>query len=371
MAGDADKQAAKRRAQVARGLDRAYEATEPERIELDALDLVIVSDHHRGARDGADDFRRCERAYNTGLAHYLEAGHELVLLGDTEELWECDPEDVIAAYPRTYALEADFAARGRYRRVWGNHDDEWRHARSVARHRAALGGDRADVREAFRLELTRDGEPVGELFLVHGHQGTDDAERFSWLSRLVVRKIWRPLQRKLRIASTSPASDWDLRERHDEAMFAWARHAPSRPVVIAGHTHRPVFGVGHRAPVVPEPPDELQRRYDDLRREGAPPDRIGAARARLEFAHAEQRRYDRPAIPVVPPCYFNTGCCSFGDGDVTALELSGGRIRLVRWLDDEQQPVVKVLADASLEEVLGAVRAGADVRVGARAEVPA
>ena len=43
----------------------------------------------------------------------------------------------------------------------------------------------------------------------------------------------------------------------------------------------------------------------------------------------------------------------------------------MRWLDDEQQPVVKVLADASLEEVLGAVRAGADVRVGARAEVPA
>ena len=73
----------------------------------------------------------------------------------------------------------------------------------------------------------------------------------------------------------------------------------------------------------------------------------------------------------MPPCYFNTGCCSFGDGDVTALELSGGRIRLVRWLDDEQQPVVKVLADASLEEVLGAVRAGADVRVGAREEVPA
>ena len=206
---------------------------------------------------------------------------------------------------------------------------------------------------------------------MHGHQGTDDAERFSWLSRLVVRKIWRPLQRKLRIASTSPASDWDLREHHDEAMFAWARQAPSRPVVIAGHTHRPVFGVGRRAPVVTEPLGQLQRRYDELRRAGAPPGEIGPVRARLEFLHAEARRYDRPAIPVVPPCYFNTGCCSFGDGDVTALELSGGRIRLVRWLDDEQFPAVKVLADASLQEVLVAVRAGADVRVGEPAGVPA
>jgi predicted phosphodiesterase len=371
MAGDPERKAAKRRSQVAKGLDRAYAAAVAERVELDALELLIVSDHHRGARDGADDFRRCERAYNAALAHYLETGYELLLLGDTEELWECDPEDVIAAYPRTYALEAEFAARGRYRRVYGNHDDEWRHARSVERHRAALGGERADVREAFRLELTREGEPLGELFLVHGHQGTDDAERWSWISRIVVRKIWRPLQRKLRIASTSPAVDWDLREMHDEAMYSWARQAPTRPVVIAGHTHRPVFGVGRRAPVVPEPLEQLERRYDELRRGGAPPEELCRVRTRIEFLYAELRRYDRPAIPVVPPCYFNTGCCSFGDGDVTALELSGGRIRLVRWLDDEQQPAVKVLAEASLAEVLGAVRAGADVRIGQTPGVPA
>jgi hypothetical protein len=55
------------------------------------------------------------------------------------------------------------------------------------------------------------------------------------------------------------------------------------------------------------------------------------------------------------PCYFNTGCCSYGDGDVTGIEISGGRIRLVRWLDDEAAPMFKQLADESLRDILKAV----------------
>jgi UDP-2,3-diacylglucosamine pyrophosphatase LpxH len=369
MFGDAKAKAAKRRAHVARGLQRAYEAAPTEQVELDALRIVILSDHHRGARDGADDFRRCERAYNAALAYYLESGHELVLLGDAEELWECDADEVIASYPRTYALEADFATRHRYRRMWGNHDDHWRDAAHVAEHREALGGDGAVVREAIRLEVLQDGGALGELFLVHGHQGTDDSERFSWFSRLVVRKLWRPLQRRLRIASTTPATDWDLREQHDEAMFAWASSAPTRPVVIAGHTHRPVFGVGRRQPVLSQPLEELERAYEAERRGGAAPERLAQLHAEIEFGYAETRRYDQPPIPVVPPCYFNTGCCSFGDGDISGLELADGRIRLVRWLDDEQHPAVKLLADAPLDEVLRAVRAGDEMRVGERADL--
>jgi predicted phosphodiesterase len=364
--GDADRKSAKRRAQVARGLARAYEAASPEQVALDALRIVVLSDHHRGVRDGADDFRRCERAYNAAVAHYLESGHDLILLGDVEELWEGDAGEVIASYPRTYALEADFASRKRYRRIWGNHDEEWRDARHVEEHRDALGGKGAVVREAIRLQVLQDGGFLGELFFVHGHQGTDDSERYKWLSRLVVRKIWRPLQRRLQIPSTTPATDWDLREQHDEAMFAWARSAPTRPVVIAGHTHRPVFGVGRREPVVSQPLEELERAFEDAGRDGATPERLAQLRAEIEFGYAEARRYDRPPIPVVPPCYFNTGCCSFGDGDISGLELADGRIRLVRWLDDEQHPALKVLAEASLEQVLRAVSAGNEIRVGER-----
>ena len=61
----------------------------------------------------------------------------------------------------------------------------------------------------------------------------------------------------------------------------------------------------------------------------------------------------KPPVPIDPPCYFNTGCCSFGDGDVTALEIADGEIRLVRWLDDEERPRSKLLVKDSLADVLG------------------
>ena len=68
-----------------------------------------------------------------------------------------------------------------------------------------------------------------------------DSDRFSGVSRLVVRHAWRPFQRKWKIPSTTPSRDFALRARHDAAMFQWARKRPERLVLIAGHTHRPVF----------------------------------------------------------------------------------------------------------------------------------
>ena len=62
-----------------------------------------------------------------------------------------------------------------------------------------------------------------------------------------------------------------------------------------------------------------------------------------------------PAITIHPPCYFNTGCCSFGDGDVTCIEIVNGDIRLVRWPDDDDNPLPKELVTAKLAEVLDLV----------------
>jgi hypothetical protein len=64
---------------------------------------------------------------------------------------------------------------------------------------------------------------------------------------------------------------------------------------------------------------------------------------------------DRAPLPVDPPCYFNTGCCSFGDGDITALEIDRGEIRLVRWPNDADEPLPKELAKAEVREVLARV----------------
>jgi len=48
------------------------------------------------------------------------------------------------------------------------------------------------------------------------------------------------------------------------------------------------------------------------------------------------------------PCYFNTGCCSYSDGDVTGIEIVNGEIRLVRWPDDQGNPKAKILDSANL-----------------------
>jgi UDP-2,3-diacylglucosamine pyrophosphatase LpxH len=336
--------------QIARGLDRAYTSGETETHELDLDDarLVIFSDHHKGTRDGADDFQRCERAYSAALGYYLEQGYRLIALGDVEELWENDPEPVLDAYAQVLSLEAAFHAAGRYERFWGNHDDHWRYATQVSKRLGPLFPDLV-VREALKLSVTSAGQPLGLIFLVHGHQGTLDSERWGWFSRLAVRYLWRPLQRRLNLPSTTPAQDWKLRNRHEEAMFLWASGQEQGVIVIAGHTHRPVFrdsGPGSKlARSLEEVGTELTRARRDPPADAA---RIAQLRAELEFAEAEARREERKPIEIKPPCYFNTGCCSFGDGDITGIEIANGEIRLVRWPDQEAKPLPQILASADL-----------------------
>ena len=41
----------------------------------------------------------------------------------------------------------------------------------------------------------------------------------------------------------SPARDFLLRYAHESAMYAWS-YEQQKVVLIAGHTHRPVFQIG-------------------------------------------------------------------------------------------------------------------------------
>jgi hypothetical protein len=351
--GRRDPESYKRR--VHAGLDRAYRDAEVEDAQLETLKLIVLSDQHKGTRDGADDFQRCERAYNAALAHYFEHGHRLFTLGDVEELWECDPEEVIASYARTLDLEAEFHRGGRYERFWGNHDDLWREPGQVAKHL----GERFEglaVRETLRIRVKRGAEPLGELFFAHGHQGTLDADRFGWISRLFVRYVWRPLQRKLGMASTAPSVDWRLRGAHDTAMYEWARDHPERIVLVAGHTHRPVFGARAPSPELEESAADLEARLTKLRAAGGD---TAELRARLEWRRAEELRVELQApTPLERPCYFNTGCCSYGDGDITGIELDGNQLRLVRWIRAEGEIAPRNLATDALTGVFSSVGRG-------------
>jgi hypothetical protein len=330
---------------IEEGLSRTYAATSARDLELDDRPLVFVSDLHKGTRDGADDFWICERAYRACLDHYYKAGFRLFVVGDVEELWEDWPGKVIDKYTGTLALEGRFHADRRYERLWGNHDDLWRDKAQVAKHLHEFYPG-LEVHEALKFRVKSGGSDLGILFVVHGHQGTAGSDSKSKIPRLFVRYVWRNIQRITKKSLNTPAKDFGLRLRHNRAMFDWARAHRDPVVMVAGHTHKPVFwqrglrggldeGVGH--------PEGT---------EGFAP-----TRSELALAEGEEKRPD-PPDPFTVPCYFNTGCCAFADGDVTAIEINNGKIRLVRWLDDEGRPQPQVLTkEEDIGEVFDRVRA--------------
>jgi hypothetical protein len=342
---------------IAKGLDRAFGTAEEVSYELEDLRVAIISDLHRGARDGADDFQRSEAAYCAALGSYLERGFELWLLGDVEELWENDVDEVLSSYPAALQLEQQFASGPGLRRFWGNHDLDWKDEELVAEKLGAYL-DGVKVQEALRVAVLDGGVPLGTFFLAHGHQGTDFSDRFSFLSRLALRLVWRRVQNSQGWLSTTPAQSYGLRFKHDQAMFRWGRDRGRKgdihPVLIAGHTHHPVFPGQHSPGPMPEDPAWLERELETARDAGDT-NRAAGARAQLEAqqARGRARKYDEPEIE--PPCYFNTGCCCFPDGDVTCLELDRDSISLVRWPDDEGNAKPKLLASLGVRDVMAAV----------------
>ena len=312
-------------------------ASREEGRELVDLRLIIFSDLHKGQRDTADDFQQCEKAYLAALEHYWQQGYELLLLGDVEELWECWPDPVIEAYRPVLESEQRFAdapAPSRFTRFVGNHDDQWYDAGQVDRYLGQyLGGHK--VIEGLRLLVHDQGQPLGELFLVHGHQGSPDSDRFGRFSKRIVRYVWRPIQRVFNIKSSTPSNDFSLRQKHERAMYHYAA-SQNGVVLIAGHTHHPVWeGLGFEQAVEAA----MQTR---------------GVRPQADAAWMEEQVAGAVELPGNKPSYFNTGCCSFRDRSITGIEIAGAEIRLVRW-EVFAQPVRTALFTAPLRAVLAAV----------------
>lgn len=344
-------------------LDAVYRrALEQERAEhptvfdIGSAKFVIFSDHHKGKRDGADDFRLCERAYNAALAYYDRLQYTLILLGDVEELWEEWPETVVKAYQHTLELERKFHQDGRYLRLWGNHDDAWSHPDLVKQWLIpALGGIPLKVRETLILHIRDGEEELGRILLVHGHQGTLNSERVASLFKFIARYFWRPIQRIFKIQVNSPAKDFVLRYAHESAMYAWS-FEQQKVVLIAGHTHRPVFKSESQEEVTRKALGEAEEKLLKHPGNARLQQQVAELAAELEWILAQNLLAPKtvPMVEFKKPSYFNTGCCAFLDGDVTGLEFSDGEIRLVRWPDDEGRPLPRVLSTAKLKDVFAA-----------------
>jgi hypothetical protein len=189
------------------------------------------------------------------------------------------------------------------------------------------------------------------MLLLHGHQGTFFSDKLARLSRIVVRYLWRPFQRLTNISLNTPAKDWQLRQGHNLALYQWSEKH-EKLVLIAGHTHRPVFkSRSHEAKLR----ELLEDAKTKLKAKAGDPvlvEEVSQCAAELEWVRSQQRQVPREAKPVElqKPSYFNTGCCCFTDGDITGIEIAGGRIALIRWPNEDAEPRPHLLEDADLEK---------------------
>jgi predicted phosphodiesterase len=313
--------------------------------------IVILSDQHRGAKNGADDFMKAEDSYLKALDHYFQNRFLFISLGDSEELWENTLASVKKHNTLTFESEKRFILQDRFFKVFGNHDLYWDNSPIASQQLKSIYGKELKVFEGIVIEkdnfnkqsakgnkqekkpffsFSKTGTanpetlPIAHcpltIFATHGHQG-DASSDGNWFSKFFVANIWAPLQSYLRINPNTPAYDEDTKTLHNLIMYEWsAKH--ENLVLITGHTHQPVFeSLTH--------PERLYRRLGEALQAN---NKEEADNIEAEIKKRGREYQTTPAQYLsVKPSYFNSGCCCFRDGDITGIEISYEKILLVKW----------------------------------------
>ena len=301
--------------------------------------LIIFSDQHKGLRDDADDFKRSEPNYIAALAYYENENFQFVNLGDCEELWKNTPDKVVKKNTACLEIEKKFLDKNHYYRVFGNHDIEWKFRLQQIIFLRPIFGEKLKVYEGIIFKTNYNGQNYS-LFMAHGHQGDlrSDGNPFSaW----VVANIWTPIQRYLQISINTPATSFELTDKHNIIMHEWSA-TQKNLLFISGHTHKPVFASLDHIDKLNQQLHQAIRQNDTLA--------INSINNELE-ARKQEYAGKQEGIKKSKPSYFNTGCCCFEDGDITGIEISEGFIRLIKWHEINTIPQRIVLEEAGLEYV--------------------
>lgn len=219
----------------------------------DTSKFIFFSDCHRGDNSWADDFAHNQNLFFYALDHYYSKGFTYIEIGDGDELWENKEfADIRRAYSHVFWKMSEFYEAERLYLVWGNHDIERRDQKKVEE---TLGRKCYNVRTG-EMERLFEGIKVGEeiveglvlqhsatgnnIFLVHGHQADPINDRWWWLSRFLVRHLWRHLQLLGVRDRTSPAKDFTKQGEIEARIEGWVE-TQDQLMVVCGHTHRSRF----------------------------------------------------------------------------------------------------------------------------------
>jgi UDP-2,3-diacylglucosamine pyrophosphatase LpxH len=220
----------------------------------DSSRFVLMSDCHRGDGGRADEFSKNQNLYFTALTHYYKEKYTYIEIGDGDELWENSKfSEITESHSDVFWLLSKFFDEGRLYLIFGNHDMVKKYDKFVKsnlyeyfdehekKYIPLFPNIKLHEGLVLRHKVTED-----KIFLVHGHQ-VDCFNYNLWrLARFLARYLWKPLNSLGVNDPTRPAKNYVKKEKVDKRLIEWVLR--EKQMLIAGHTHRPMF------PEVGEPP---------------------------------------------------------------------------------------------------------------------
>jgi predicted phosphodiesterase len=302
--------------------------------------FIILSDQHKGAKDGSDDFALAEKNYLAALCYYEQQDYFYINLGDSEELWENSLDQVRKNNVLTFEAEKRFLKKQRFVKIFGNHDLYWDNDPLAALKLEEIYGEALKIYEGCILQTSINNQQL-QIFMTHGHQGDLQSDG-NWFSKWFVSSIWAPLQAYLQINFNTPANNDQLKTVHNSIMSDWSA-LQKNTLLITGHTHQPVF----------QSLTHLESFYRQLSIAKAANNQESTKQLEQQINLRKIQGDAEPDFTSYQPFYFNSGCCCFNDGDITGIEIADGQIRLIRWKYNSGTTSVRtVLEEASLKSLL-------------------
>ncbi|MEO6960585.1 MAG: metallophosphoesterase [Puia sp.] len=316
-------------------------------FSADRNPVIILSDQHRGARDGSDDFAVCEASYLAALEYYNRQQFHYINLGDCEELWENSIFGIMKHNQTEFDFEKKFLERNAYWKVFGNHDLFWDNDPLASFYLKKIYGTAVPIFTGIVLHaVLSDGEHV-DIFCTHGHQGDRQSDGNPF-SKWFVSYIWGPMQSLLGININSPSANDNLKTLHNMYMYDWSA-AQKNVILVTGHTHQPVFNsLTH-----------LERLYYKLEEAHSAQDAATVRQVEAEIPRLKREYgFVNHGFKNMKPSYFNSGCCCFEDGTITGIEISQGFIRLIKWSLINGKPGRIVAEEERLTDIAIRLRTG-------------
>ncbi len=220
----------------------------------DSSRIVLMSDCHRGDGNWADDFSKNQNIYFAALTHYNDEKYTYIELGDGDELWENSKmSEILEVHSDVFWLLSKFFSEGRLYLIFGNHDMVKKKDKYVQKNLYKYFDERQkkyiSLFENIKIYeglVLRYKNTDDKIFLIHGHQVDYLNDRLWRLCRFLARYLWAPLNSLGINDPTSTAKNYAKKEAVRNKLIEWVKKEGY--MLIAGHTHRPVF------PEVGEPP---------------------------------------------------------------------------------------------------------------------